>query len=102
MNARFFSLFLFFCVSRFSATGSVPVSRIPREPVVSTVIRSIGYSKRLHTLEIEFVNGAVYRYLQVARSVYQALMVADSKAAYYDRNVKGHFTSVKMRPRTKP
>ncbi len=41
------------------------VSRIPRQPVQSTAIAKIGYSKRQHILEIEFVNGAVYRYLDV-------------------------------------
>lgn len=77
------------------------VSHIPHVRVISTGIASIGYSKRLHILEIEFVNGAVYRYWQVAQSVYLAFMTADSKARYYDKNVKGHYRSVKMRPRTK-
>src|SRR5205814_5406011 len=56
------------------------VSRIPRQAVQSTVIAKVGYSKRRHILEIEFVNGAIYRYLDVAPSVYHDLMLADSKA----------------------
>src|SRR5204863_285531 len=64
-------------------------SHIPHQSVVSKGIASIGYSKRLHILEIEFVNGAVYRYLQVAPSVHRDLMTADSKARYYDANIKG-------------
>src|SRR5258708_40343585 len=55
------------------------ISHIPREKVVSNVIASIGYSKRRHILEIEFVNGAVYRYLEVAPSVYRELTSVDSK-----------------------
>ena len=101
MNAKFLALILLVCGWQTSAIAAVAISHIPRSPVVSTAIRSVGYSKRLHVLEIEFVNGAIYRYLQVTRSVYQALMTADSKARYYDKNVKGHYVSVRMRSRTK-
>ena len=45
------------------------VSHIPRQPVRSTAIAAVGYSKRRHILEIEFVNGAIYRYLDVPPSV---------------------------------
>ena len=34
-------------------------SRIPRQSVQSSAIAKVGYSKRRHILEIEFVNGAV-------------------------------------------
>ncbi len=101
MNVKLVALVLFLCPSQFASANPVAISRIPRAPVVSTGIRSIGYSKRSHILEIEFMNGAVYRYLQVARSVHRALMAADSKARYYDNNIKGNYPSVKMRPRPK-
>jgi hypothetical protein len=81
------------------AHPSAVTSRIPRERVTSKVIASIGYSKRRHILEIEFVNGAIYRYLEVAPSVYRELMTADSKARYYDTNIKGNYQSVHVRPR---
>ena len=76
-------------------------SHIPHAPVISTGIASIGYSKRRHILEIEFVSGAVYRYLQVAPGVYRELMTADSKARYYDANIRGKYFSLRMRPRAK-
>jgi KTSC domain len=101
MNAKFVALFLFLCASQLASADPPAISHIPRRAVVSVGIRSIGYSKRLHILEIEFVNGAVYRYRQVARSVYQELLTADSKARYYDKNVKGRYRSVRMRSRTK-
>ena len=81
------------------AARSAVTSHIPRERVASNVIASIGYSKRRHILEIEFVNGAIYRYLEVKPSVYRELMAADSKARYYDTNVKGNYQSVRVRPR---
>ncbi|MDP9187029.1 MAG: KTSC domain-containing protein [Verrucomicrobiota bacterium] len=123
MSAKSFYLLLFFCTSRLlianslenntaspvrQSDGLVPrrartavTSHIPRASVASKGIASIGYSKRLHILEIEFVNGAVYRYLQVAPSVHRDLMAADSKARYYDANIKGNYPSVRVRPRVK-
>ena len=123
MSAKSFYLLLFFCTSRLlianslenntaspvrQSDGLVPrrartavTSHIPRASVASKGIASIGYSKRLHILEIEFVNGAVYRYLQVAPSVHRDLMAADSKARYYDANIKGNYPSVRVRPRLK-
>lgn len=111
MHAKPVALLLFFCVVARALLVASPendssrstrwpvTSRIPRESVDSKVIASIGYSKRRHILEIEFVNGAIYRYLEVAPSVYRELMAADSKARYYDANIKGSYPSVRVRPR---
>jgi hypothetical protein len=74
------------------------VSHIPREPVHSTAIAKVGYSKRRHILEIEFVNGAIYRYLDVSTAVSRNLMSAESKARFYDLNIRGHYRSVRVRP----
>ncbi len=104
MSAKSVWLLLFVCASRLliaSAARTTVTSHIPRKAVASKGIASIGYSKRLHILEIEFVNGAVYRYLEVASSVHRELMAADSKARYYDRNIKGNYPSARVRPRVK-
>ena len=101
---------LLFCVSSVMAplawatpspTPSHIISRIPRQPVNSTAIAKVGYSKRRHVLEVEFVNGAVYRYLDVPVTVYRDLMSAESKARFYDSNIKGHYRSVLIRSRQK-
>src|SRR5437899_3045130 len=84
-----------------SPTASHIISRIPRQPVESTAIAKIGYSKRRHILEIEFVNGAVYRYLDVPVTVDRDLMSSESKARYYDSNIKRYYRSVLIRPRQK-
>ena len=84
-----------------SPTPGHIVSRIPRQSVESTAIAKIGYSKRRHILEIEFVNGAVYRYLDVPVTVYRDLISSESKARFYDSNVKRHYRSVLVRPRQK-
>ena len=84
-----------------SATPNHITSRIPRQPVQSTAIAKVGYSKRRHILEIEFVNGAVYRYFDVPLSVYHDLMSAESKARFYDSNIRKHYRSVLVRQRQK-
>ena len=82
-------------------TKSTIVSRIPREPVDSSAIAAVGYSKKLHALEVEFVNGAVYRYLEVPVTLHRNLMAADSKARFYDKNIRARYRSVHVKPRKK-
>jgi len=77
------------------------VSHIPREAVQSSAIAKVGYSKRRHILEIEFVNGAIYRYFDIPFSVHHELMSAESKARFYDSNIRKHYRSVLVRPREK-
>ena len=74
-------------------------SRIARQPVHSHALAAVGYSKRLHALEVEFVSGAVYRYSNVPPQIYRDLLSAASKAQFYDTNVRGHFPSVHVKPR---
>ena len=77
------------------------VSRIPRKRVESSAIAGVGYSRRHHILEIQFVNGAIYRYLEVPAAVHRDLLFAESKARFYDSDIRGHYRSVLVRPRQK-
>src|SRR4029077_3568718 len=72
-------------------------SRIQHEPLASAAIATAGYSKRLHIMEIEFCNGAGYRYLDVPPAVYRDFISAESKARYYDWNIKGRYRSLRLR-----
>jgi hypothetical protein len=80
-----------------SASNEPIVSRIRRQPVHSSAVAAIGYSRRLHVLEIEFVNGAIYRYLEVPPKIYRQLMSAESKARFYDENVRRRFRFVHVK-----
>ena len=73
------------------------ISHLKREPVQSTALASVGYSKRLHALEIEFKNGAIYRYLNVDPAIYHDLMIAPSKARFYDENIRRKYRSLHVR-----
>ena len=75
------------------------VSRIPREAVESSALAAVGYSRRLHALEIEFRDGLIYRYEAVPVSLYREMMAAESKARFYNRNVRGKYHCVRVRPR---
>ena len=73
------------------------VSRIKRVPVESTALATAGYSKKLRALEIEFRNGAIYRYLEVEPDLYEALLKAPSKARFYDQNIRHRYRSLHVR-----
>lgn len=73
------------------------VSHIKRQVVQSSAFVSIGYSKRLRALEIEFRNGAIYRYLDIDVATYRNLMNAPSKARFYDANIRWKYRSLHVR-----
>lgn len=87
------------CTSAAAADRSIApiISRIPRKPVESKALATVGYSKRLRALEVEFRRGGVYRYLDVPPSVYRELQAAESKARFYNRNIKRKYRSVRVR-----
>ncbi len=92
-------LLLFLCAATLLADSAEPIrSRIRRQGVVSTNVASIGYSHRLHALEIEFARGAIYRFLEVAPAVYQGLMSAQSKGHFIAENIRGKYRFVRVRP----
>jgi hypothetical protein len=76
------------------------ISHIKRDAVQSTALASVGYSQRLRALEIEFRNGAIYRYLNVEPATYHGLMVAPSKARFYDEKIRRKYRSLHVRRRS--
>lgn len=95
--ALFAALFLIPRIA-FAAPEKIAVSRIKREPVVSSNVASIGYSRTLHALEIEFTRGAIYRFLNVPRSVYRDLIATDSKGRFIAQHIRGQFAFERVRP----
>ena len=98
---------MFFCISiavvavvwaEPSPTPNQIISHIPRQRIESSAIAAVGYSKRRHILEIEFVNGAIYRYFDVPSAVHRDLMLAESKARFYDSKIRRHYRSVLVQP----
>lgn len=68
-----------------------------RQQVVSSSILSIGYSPIDSVLEVEFVNGAVYRYYRVPRSVAVGMLGAASAGGFFAERVRGRYTYQRVR-----
>ena len=57
----------------------------------SSVIHSFKYDAAKQILKIIYNSGAVYNYLDVPLSVYEALQRARSKGTYLNKKIKGKF-----------
>ena len=88
------------------AVGSPPegelVSRMKHQPVHSTNVASVGYSKKLRALEIEFTRGVTYRFLDVPHHVYTEFLEAGSKGHFIAVNIRGQYRYLRVRPVRKP
>ena len=73
---------------------------ISRAAVQSTSLASVGYDSAGKILEVEFLTGAVYRYMGVPEKVYRDLLAADSKGKYFSKNIRGHYVFVKVPAKT--
>jgi len=72
--------------------------------VESTTLATVAYDAALQRLRIEFRDQSVYQYLGVPAAVYEALLHAPSKGAYFNRSIRGRVahTRVLRRPSLKP
>jgi hypothetical protein len=57
----------------------------------STVIRRFHYSEEEEALDVTFVSGLRYRYLQVPKRIYEDMRSSFSKGEYFNRHIKDHF-----------
>lgn len=96
-NIALAAVVAFFIPPAAAAADDAIVSRIRREPVNSSNVASIGYSPHLHALEIEFTRGAVYRFLEVPKSVYRELMESSSKGHFIAQNLRDQYRFVRVR-----
>ncbi len=78
---------------------SILRSRIKRMPVQSSNVASAGYSSHLHALEIEFVRGAVYRFLNVPARLSREFFAAESKGHFIAERLRGNYEFVRVKSR---
>jgi DNA helicase HerA-like ATPase len=62
-----------------------------REPVSSSNVVSVGYDPKTLTLEVEFLDGALYQYFDVPEIEADGLVGADSVGKYLNDNIKGRY-----------
>ena len=68
-----------------------------RRNVASTNLASIGYDPNSQTLEVEFRNGSIYRYLGVSPFEHSSLMGATSHGSYFSSSIRGRYHTVRLR-----
>lgn len=56
--------------------------------VDSSLIHAVGYDERRSLLEIQFQDGAIYRYFEVEPEVYTELLESESKGRYFNDYIK--------------
>ena len=59
--------------------------------VKSSNLKSVGYDSNEKTLEIEFLNGAVYQYFNVPPEIYNTLMRASSHGRYFNKYIRNKY-----------
>jgi lysyl-tRNA synthetase class 2 len=57
----------------------------------STSLASISYVAEQSLLEVEFCDGALYRFFAVPVSCFQELLASDSKGRYFNGNIRNRF-----------
>jgi hypothetical protein len=70
---------------------------LKKQSVRSSNISSIGYDEKNEILEIEFLSGGIYQYLDVPVNVYEELMDADSHGKYFNEYIKEIYKTKKIR-----
>jgi len=67
-----------------------------RDPVISSSLTSVGYHPKRQILEVEFVDGDVYQYLDVPRQTYEEFLQAESMGQYMNWQIKERFRYRRM------
>jgi hypothetical protein len=76
---------------------SKPRLTMRREPVSSSSIAAIGYDARSETLEVEFVNGRLYRYRSVEADVHKGFRAAGSKGTFFNAHIRDAYPFERLR-----
>ena len=66
-------------------------------PVDSTLLASLSYDLAESILQLEFRNGASYRYFAVPAAIHSGLLAAESKGTYFNHKIRNCFPYVRLR-----
>ena len=64
--------------------------------VSSSNLAAVGYDPSDSTLVVEFKNGTTYKYRQVPQSIFDGLMRASSKGAFFNAKIKDHYRHTRL------
>ena len=65
--------------------------------VDSSALAQVAYDTQRAILHVQFRDGAIYQYLGVPVRIYQDLLRADSKGAYFNHHIRCPFPCVILR-----
>lgn len=68
-----------------------------RKKTRSKVIENVCYDQASGTLTVRFRGGPSYAYVHVPAEVYQSMLAAESMGRYYSNEIRGRFTSRRLR-----
>jgi hypothetical protein len=57
----------------------------------SSALTAVAFSPESNVLEVEFRNGLTYEYFDVSCSIYEQLLAASSKGAFFGRFIRNCF-----------
>jgi hypothetical protein len=57
-------------------------------PVASSNIAAVGYDPETSEMDVQFLNGSVYRYFNVPESYFHDMLGASSKGSYHHHYIK--------------
>jgi len=63
-----------------------------RTRVSSSLIHSVGYDAAARVLEVELLEGHVYQYRDVSPFIYEGLLAAKSKGAFFNKRIASRFS----------
>ncbi|NNM74102.1 KTSC domain-containing protein [Enterovirga aerilata] len=70
------------------------------KPVESSAIDAVDYDPKRRKLVVTFAGGATYAYAGVPAAKWKALLAADSKGRFVNREIKPHFPATRLSARS--
>lgn len=71
-----------------------------RTPVISASIAALAYDQQSSVLQLEYISGRVYRYLDVPEQVFAWLLKARSKGGFVNRMIRDRYEYTEVIPRS--
>ncbi len=71
-----------------------------RTPVISASIAALAYDEPSSVLEVEYISGRVYQYLDVPEQVFASLLKARSKGGFVNRMIRDRYEYTEVIPRS--
>ena len=65
--------------------------------VKSSNIKSVAYDPSTRVLEVKFLSGKHFRYMDVGPKTYDALMVAESVGKHFGAHIRGKFAAEEVK-----